>query len=61
LKLDLQKAKRKDGELIHPLPNPTPTVISAPVEINPENLRLTGSQSTDSKDSEVVKDVDSQE
>jgi len=62
LKMDLQKAKRKDGELIYPLSNPTASVVSAPVEINPENLRnLTSSQSTNSKDSEVVTDVDTLE
>jgi hypothetical protein len=36
LKLDIQKAKRKDGELLYPLPNETPTVISAPVRIRNE-------------------------
>lgn len=59
LKMDLQKAKRKEGELIYPLPNPTPSTISAPVEINPENLRkLTDSQPLSDKGSEVVNDVD---
>lgn len=59
LKMDIQKMKRTDGELIYPLPNPTPSAISAPVEIDPENLRkLTDSQTPSDKDSEVVTDVD---
>ena len=59
LKMDIQKMKRKEGELIYPLENPTPSVISAPVEINPESLRsLTGSLPPDPKQSDSVNDVD---
>ena len=42
LKLDLNKMKRMDGELIYPLPNPTPTVISAPANV--KNLNEPSSQ-----------------
>ena len=40
LSLDVQKAKRAEGELHYPLPNPTPNTISAPRRIPEENLRL---------------------
>lgn len=42
-KLDIQKQKRTDGEYIYPLPNPTPNVISAPINIPPANLNLPNS------------------
>jgi len=38
LKMDIQKMKRVEGELIYPLQNPTATVPSSPLEINPENM-----------------------
>jgi len=34
LKMDIQKMKRVEGEYIYPLPNPTSSVVSAPVEIH---------------------------
>jgi hypothetical protein len=62
LRMDIQKMKRKEGELIYPLDNPTPSAPSAPVKINDENLRkLTGSLPDNPKDSEVVNDVDTPE
>lgn len=42
IKLDLQKQKRKDGELIWPLPNETPGIISGPSRIDPNLLNIPG-------------------
>lgn len=44
LKLDLNKMKRVEGELIYPLPNPTSTVISSPARV--KNLNAPGSASS---------------
>jgi len=53
LKMDIQKMKRIEGELIYPLPNPTPSVVSAPLEINPENMsRLNHSVASSPQDTE---------
>lgn len=41
LKVDVNKAKRVEGELIYPMANPTPTVISAPARM--QNLNVPGS------------------
>lgn len=54
LKLDIQKMKRVEGEMIYPLPNPTPNVISAPARIPPENLRLAASLNHSVQNGETV-------
>jgi hypothetical protein len=42
LKLDIQKQKRRDGEQIWPLANPTPQFISAPSQIDEKSLNIPG-------------------